>query len=58
MIGKLLCRIGIHWMGEHASLFVDIVSGETVFNAICPCGKEWIVDTLFPLPMFKIERKK
>lgn len=58
MLGRLLCRIGIHWMSGHASLFVDRVFGETVFNTTCPCGKEWMTDTLFPLPIFKIERKK
>lgn len=58
MLGRLLCRIGIHWMSGHASLFVDKVSGETVYNATCPCGKEWMVDTPFPLAFSKIERKK
>ena len=58
MFGKLLCRIGIHWMSGHTSNFIDIVSGKIVFNATCPCGKKWMVDSLFPLPTFKIERSE
>lgn len=55
MFGKWLCKIGIHWMSGHKSYFVDIVSDKTVFSSTCLCGKKWMVGSLFPLPIFKVE---
>ena len=40
------------------SLFVDIVSGKTVFEAVCPCGKHWMTDSVFGFPGFKVEMKR
>jgi len=37
---KLLCKIGIHRpLKNHHHNFIDRVSGKTVYDAICPCGK-------------------
>ena len=36
------------------SLFRDIVSGNTVFEAECPCGKRWMVDSVHGYPFFKV----
>ena len=55
MLKKLLCKLGIHWMKNQRGLFTDKVSGNTVFVATCPCGREWTVDSLFPIVVFKVE---
>lgn len=52
---NLFCKIGIHWMRGHSLNFIDIASGKPVYNAECSCGRKWMVDTLFPLTMFKVE---
>ncbi len=44
----------IHWLKNHRHNFIDQVSGETVFNADCRCGLVFMVDTLFPMPFFKV----
>jgi len=55
---KLLCKLGLHWkMKILHSLFIDRVSGETVFEAECPCGRHWMIDDVFGFPFFKVELK-
>jgi len=55
MTTPLLCRIGLHWrMRIVQSLFVDIVSGKTVFEAVCPCEKHWMMDSIMGFPFFKV----
>ena len=56
MIGRILCKLKVHWMRNHHHNFIDSVSGKTVFNAECPCGKRWMVDTLSPITFFKVDR--
>lgn len=52
----LLCRIGLHWpMRGHEPDFQDVVSGEIVCLAACPCGKVWMVAGFTRLPLFKME---
>lgn len=53
---KFFCKIRLHWMQNHTSNFTDKVSGKTVFNATCACGKKWMVDTLSPIALSKIAR--
>lgn len=54
---KWLCKIGIHRpLSNFHGLFRDIVSGKTVFRATCPCGKEWMTDSLFAWAGFKMIR--
>lgn len=48
-------NIHIHWLKNHRTDFVDVVSGKTVYNAKCRCGKHFLVDTLFPISFFKVE---
>ena len=51
----LFCNLGLHWRMEIIeSLFRDIVSGKTVFHAVCPCGKDWMVDSVHGYPFFKV----
>jgi hypothetical protein len=51
-----LCKIGIHRpLSDHHHDFIDQVSGKTVFNAVCSCGKKWMVDSLFGWFGFKVE---
>ena len=45
----------IHWLKDHKHNFIDSVSGNTVYTAKCRCGKKFMVDTLFPIPSFKVE---
>ncbi len=47
--------IHIHWLKNHKRTFMDIVSGKDVLIAECRCGKKYMVDTLFPLPSFKVQ---
>jgi hypothetical protein len=55
----VLCRLGVHRpLSGHSHLFVDSVSGKTVFGARCPCGRRWMVDSLYGFLGFKVERKK
>ena len=54
---NLLCAIGIHRpLKGHTHNFIDKVSGQTVYNAECPCGKKWMVDSPFSFGGFKVER--
>ena len=54
---KILCSIGIHRpLSGHSYNFIDKVSGKTVYNATCPCGKKWMVDSPFMFTGFKVER--
>lgn len=49
--GKLmkLCKIGIHRpLKRIQSLFIDKVSGKTVFLAECPCGQHYMTDSCNP----------
>lgn len=43
-----LCKIGIHWarIGLE-TLFVDKVNGNEVFMSKCPCGIEWMHQSIF-----------
>jgi len=44
----ILCRLGIHRpLKDHRHNFIDVVSGKTVYNAECPCGLTWMVDSPF-----------
>ena len=43
-------------MKNHSNNFTDVVSGKVVYNATCKCGKTWLVDTKFPIPIFKVEK--
>jgi len=53
----LLCRLGLHWrMRIVDSMFIDIVSGKMVYEAICPCKRRWMVDVTHGFPTFKVER--
>lgn len=51
-----LCKIGLHWkMKIKHCLFIDRVSNEEVFEAVCPCGRCWMITNIFGLPIFKVE---
>lgn len=52
-----LCKFGIHRpLRGHSHNFIDRVSGKTVFNVKCPCGKEYMVDSLFGWFGTKVEK--
>lgn len=52
-----LCHLGLHWpMKGLVTLFVDHVNHQEVFASTCPCGKEWMHQSIFKLPIFKCER--
>jgi len=53
----LLCSWGWHRpLKNHKHSFIDRVSGATVFNAECGCGKKWMVDSCFGFFGDKVER--
>lgn len=52
---SFLCSINMHLLNNHKEFFNDVVSGKTVYLATCTCGKEYMVDTKFPVPLFKVE---
>lgn len=54
MIRKMFCKIGWHWLTNHEHSFVDRVSGNSVFEASCNCGKKWLTDSLLPLIGFRV----
>lgn len=57
MSQPFLCWLGLHWrMTVNESLFTDIVSGNTVYSATCPCGIVWMVDSIHGYPLFKVRR--
>jgi hypothetical protein len=43
---KTLCKFGLHRplkiQRYHST---DIASGKTIFIAVCPCGKQWMVSS-------------
>jgi len=44
----LLCIAGIHRpLKIKDCAFIDQVTHKEVFNAICPCGKKWLTDSVF-----------
>ena len=46
MIGKYLCKIGIHRpLKKHKFIFVDGISHKSVYEAECSCGKIWLVNS-------------
>lgn len=51
-------KLHIHWLKNHKHNFIDVVSGRTVYNGYCRCGKVFMVDTLFPMPSFKVDRAR
>ena len=54
-----LCRLGLHWrMKILYCLFVDLVSGKEVFEAVCPCKKHWMIDVSHGFPIFKVEMNR
>lgn len=56
---KWLCRIGIHRpLIGHSCQFIDQISHKEVFKAKCPCGKIWLVDSLFGFFGDKVEVSK
>jgi len=36
-------------------IFIDVVSGKMVYEAVCPCGRSWMVDSIHGFPTFKVE---
>ena len=55
----LLCRIGLHRpLKQHHHNFIDKVSGKTVYTAKCPCGIEWMTDSIFGWFGFKVKRRE
>jgi hypothetical protein len=56
---SLLCRWGLHWrMKIVEAIFTDIVSGKLVYEATCPCGRSWMIDSTHGFPAFKVEMTK
>ena len=56
---KLFCKIGLHWkMRILETLFIDQVNGLEVYKAECPCGRIWMMQSVFGFPFFKVERCK
>lgn len=56
---SILCKIGLHRpLKDHHYNFTDRVSGQAVFNAVCPCGQQWMVDSPFGWLGFKIEKQE
>lgn len=54
----LLCKLGIHRpLKVGYGLFTDIVTGNTVREATCPCGKKWMTDSVFGWFGFKTKRE-
>lgn len=49
-------KIHIHWLKDHSHSFIDKVSNKTVYTAQCRCGMIFMVDTLFPIPLFKVTK--
>lgn len=37
-------------------LFIDMITGRTVYDAVCPCGRKWMIDVRHGFPLFKVER--
>jgi hypothetical protein len=57
-LSRILCMIGIHRpLSRHWCKFIDCVSGKEVFDAVYPCGKHWLVDSVLGFFGFKIEVK-
>jgi len=55
---NLLCKIGIHRpLSEHHYDFKDKVSGKTVYNSVCSCGKRWMVNSRWGWFGFKTEKE-
>jgi hypothetical protein len=53
----MLCKIGIHRpLIGHSHNFIDKVSGKTVYDVKCPCGKRWMTDSPFKYFGFKCPR--
>lgn len=56
-VEDLWCKIGWHRpLRHHTYLFTDVVSGLKVYKCECPCGKQWMTDSLNPYKGFKIKR--
>lgn len=56
---NILCRIGIHRPLKIGSyLFTDHVSGDTVREAVCSCGKNWMTTSVFGWFGYKTQRSK
>lgn len=56
-LNGVLCALGWHRpLRGHRHNFIDKVSGDTVYNAECPCGKKWMVDSPFSFFGCKVER--
>jgi hypothetical protein len=56
---SLLCSLGWHRpLSGHELAFTDCVSGNTVYDAKCGCGRKWMVDSTSGYLGFKVERKK
>ena len=53
----ILCAFGWHRpLQKHSHNFIDKVSNKTVYNAKCPCGKKFMVDSPFGYFGSKVER--
>ena len=56
---KLFCKLGLHWrMKVLDCMFIDVVSWRSVYEAVCPCGRKWMVDSRHGFPLFKVEMIK
>ena len=54
---NILCRLNIHRpLKNHHHTFTDCVSGKTVFDAECPCGLKFMVDSQFGFCGFKVAK--
>lgn len=55
---KIGCKIGLHWpMRLVEYFFTDIVVGKPVYQALCPCGRAWMVGSRYPffkVPLVKL----
>ncbi len=53
-----LCCIGLHFpVSVDRTLFIDIVNGHEVFEGRCSCGKLWMHQSIFGLPLSKVEQE-
>lgn len=54
-MSNLLCKLGWHRpLKRHIYSFTDVVSGKAVYNAECPCGLKWKVDSMAGLRGYKV----
>ena len=55
----ILCKLNIHRpLKGHVYNFTDKVSGKIVYDAICPCKKVFMVDSIYGWLGFKVKKEK